>query len=163
MIQILNQENWGQSLLHVILEGNKSIEKEKGVCMDPIQDFQMKIPENCNNAPKKRVLKDYIIAFAKKDTEFINEYTSKDIVWNIVNDTTVQGRENVIRTVENKLTKRIIEIELITIITHGHTAAVNGTIKLEDDRIISFCNLYRFVSAGKNTIKEITSYVINNG
>jgi len=126
------------------------------------EDIMIVSPEDCGNAPKKRILKDFIIACAKKDIDFITEFTSKNIEWNIVSDKVVQGRENFVHLLENKLTNRIIEIELLNNITHGHTAAVNGTVKFEDNSIISFCNVYRFVSPGKNTIKEITSYVIKN-
>lgn|SRR5690606_12586159 len=126
------------------------------------QDMKIISPKDCDNAPKKRILKEFIIACAKKDIDFITEHTLTDINWTIVNDTTLLGREEVIHTLVNKMPKQIIEIELTNIITHGHTAAANGVVKFEDDRIYSFCNVYRFVSPGKNTLKEITSYVIKN-
>jgi hypothetical protein len=118
-------------------------------------------PVDCENAPKKRFLKELIEAFAVKDIPFVYEYTTEDIYWDIVNDITIQGHEKVVKVLENRLTSRILEIEILNIITHGKTASVNGTVKFEDNSIYSFCNVYTFVSAGKNTIKDITSYVIN--
>lgn len=124
------------------------------------EDFRVICPDDCGNAPKKRVLKEFIIACAKKDIGVLTEYSAENIEWTFVNDTVVQGREKIIQEIETKLTKKIIEVEILNIITHGHTAAANGKIELEDHSIYSFCHVYRFVSPGKNKIKEITSYVL---
>ncbi|WP_077212476.1 hypothetical protein [Bacillus dakarensis] len=78
--------------------------------------------------------------------------------WNEVNDISIQGHVEAKKILAT--TSRISQIEILNIITHGKTASVNGTVKFEDDNIYSFCNMYTFVSAGKNTVKEITSYVI---
>ena len=91
---------------------------------------------------------------------FVSEYTTEDIYWDIVNEISVQSQEEVTKVLENRTTSRIFEIEILNIITHGKTASVNGIFKLEDNNIYSFCNVYTFVSAGKNKVKEITSYVI---
>lgn len=127
------------------------------------EDIKVISPEDCGNAPKKRVLKELIIACAKKDFSVVTEYTAENIEWNVVNDAVVTGRDKVIQALENKLTKKIIQIEILNIITHGHTAAANGTVELEDHSVYSFCNVYRFVSPGKNKLKQITTYVIKMG
>lgn len=118
--------------------------------------------KDCGNAPKKRVLQEFIVACLKKDTDTISEFTSEKLIWTIVNDSTVQGRDSFIHALEGKIPKGVLELELLNVITHGHTAAVNGTLKFKDGTIYSFCNVYRFVSAGKNVLKEITSYVLKN-
>lgn len=124
------------------------------------QEIKITSPNDCGNAPKKRVLKEFIIAFAKNDIGFITESLSENVTWNLINECIIQGRDHVVKEVENKLTRKIVELEIHKIITHGYTAAANGSVKLEDNSFYSFCNVYAFVSAGKNTIKEITSYVI---
>ncbi len=122
------------------------------------QGIKIVSPPDCENAPKKKFLKNLIMAFATNDFLFVSEYTSEDIYWNIVNDISIQGHEEVVKALE--ITSRISEIEILNIITHGKRASVNGTLKFEGNNIYSFCNVYTFVSAGKNTIKEITSYLI---
>lgn len=117
-------------------------------------------PDDCGNSPKKKILKELIEAFAKNDVDFITEYCAENVKWDIVNDVQIQGLENVLHEYEKRLTSKIVEIELLNIITHGHVAAVNGTVKLANHNAYSFCNVYKFVSAGKKTIQEITSYVI---
>lgn len=124
------------------------------------QDMKITSPEDCGNSPKKKVLKEFIIAIAKKDMDFIIKSISNRVSWNTINEFTVQGKDNVIEAIENRVTLKIVELEIHKIITHGYTAGANGTVKLEDGSIYSFCNVYAFVSAGKNIIKEITSYVI---
>ncbi|QDP40369.1 hypothetical protein [Radiobacillus deserti] len=124
------------------------------------QGIKILCPADCENSPKKKVLKELIIAFSTKNSNTISKYTMKDICWNIVNDLTVQGNEKVAEVLENRITSKIVQIEILNIITHGKTASVNGTIILEDNTIYSFCNVYTFVSAGKSTIKEITTYAI---
>ncbi len=113
---------------------------------------------DCENSPKKKFLKEFIIAFATNDFLYVSENTSKDLYWDIVNNTLIKGHEEVKKVLAS--TSRISEIEIFTIITHGKTASINGTVRFGEDSVYSFCNVYTFVSAGKNTIKEITSYVI---
>ncbi len=125
------------------------------------QGIHIICPADCENAPKKRVLLELIKAFALIDISYISEFTTKDIKWEIVNDMTVQGQEKVVEVLEKRTTSKVVEIELLNTITHGKTASVNGIVKFEDKRIYAFCHVYTFVSAGKNTVKDITSYVIN--
>lgn len=124
------------------------------------QGIKIVSPADCENAPRKKFLKDLIRAFATNDFLFVSNYTTEDIYWDIVNEISVQSYEEVTKLLENRSTSRILEIEILNIITHGKTASVNGIFKLEDNNIYSFCNVYTFVSAGKNKVKEITSYVI---
>ncbi|GAB3798868.1 hypothetical protein [Virgibacillus kimchii] len=117
-------------------------------------------PSDCGNAPKKKVLRDFLVAFAVKDISFINEYTRVDIYWEIVNDMVIQGREEMVKLLDKRMVSPTLELEIHTVITHGKTASANGTLKLENNRVYAFSNVFNFVSAGKNTIKDITSYVI---
>lgn len=128
--------------------------------MDHYEEVTIVSPVDCGNSPKIKFLKELNVAFAKKDSTFIAEHFSEDVHWNIVNDISVQGKEKVISLLENKMTTKIVEVELLSIISHGNKGSVNGTIKMENKATYSFCNVYNFVSAGKKTIKGITSYVI---
>ncbi|MFD1021074.1 nuclear transport factor 2 family protein [Thalassobacillus hwangdonensis] len=117
-------------------------------------------PVDCDNAPKKKILKEFITAFATKDYTTIIKNSTEDISWTIVNDFTVQGTKEVTAVLDKRITKKIKEVDILNMITHGKTAAVNGTIQSEDNTNYSFCNVYTFKSAGKNTIKDITTYII---
>lgn len=117
-------------------------------------------PSDCGNAPKKVVLKDLIEAFAKNDREVIEKFCRKDVSWNIINDISVQGVDAIIDVLETKWPEEIEKLQLLNVITHGHTAAANGTASFTNGTTLAFCNVYKFVSPGKNLIKEMTSYVI---
>lgn len=49
---------------------------------------------NCENSPKMEFLKDFNIAFAKGNMEFLIENVTDKIVWNIIGDKKIEGKEN---------------------------------------------------------------------
>ncbi|PAV30961.1 hypothetical protein CIL05_04400 [Virgibacillus profundi] len=117
--------------------------------------------EDCGNAPKKQQLKDFNIAFAKNDLEFLMEYVTDDIIWNIVGEKQIKGKENFEEELRKMNTDIAEELQMTNIITHGKTGAVNGVLRFDKKKNYSFCDVYTFSSAGKKAkIKEITSYVI---
>lgn len=117
--------------------------------------------EDCGNAPKKTLLRDFNIAFARCDIDFILEHTTPDIIWQIVGDRIIRGQAqfaDVLRQLQNN---KATEIRLHNIITHGTTASANGILIFGEKRC-AFCDVYRFNSAAKSgKIKTITSYAID--
>lgn len=61
-------------------------------------------PEDCGNAPKKLILRDFNIAFYTGDKDFILDNISENITWNIIGDSIVQGKEEFIDKM-NKINK----------------------------------------------------------
>ena len=117
--------------------------------------------EDCGNAPKKALLKEVHIAFAEHDTAFILENVTDDIRWHIIGDKLIQGKSEVAAALETMKDEKVEELTINNIITHGKTAAVNGSTTLASGRTVAFCDVYGFDGHGKNAkIKEITSYVI---
>src|SRR5690606_14043097 len=49
---------------------------------------------NCGNSPKMTFLKEFNIAFAKNNLDFIIENVTDEIVWNIIGDRKIEGRED---------------------------------------------------------------------
>jgi ketosteroid isomerase-like protein len=52
------------------------------------------VEEDCGNAPKKLLLKELNIAFARGDSEKILSFVTDDIVWKIVGEKRLKGIEN---------------------------------------------------------------------
>lgn len=130
--------------------------------MEKIYESDLKImsPEDCGNAPKKGLLKELSIAFAKNDIEIITEMSSEHIYWNIIGEKLVQGKAQFIETLNDR-SHTVTELHIQNIITHGREGAINGTLILTDKKHVAFCDIYKFTNAGKNAkIKEITSYLI---
>ncbi|WP_187768019.1 nuclear transport factor 2 family protein [Paenibacillus sp. PL91] len=126
------------------------------------EELKVICAEDCGNAPKKKLIKEFNIAFANYDIGFISENISGEICWNLVGEQLViQGKDVLAATLEQMKNKKIIELQITSIITHGNTGAANGVIKYENAKTFAFCNVYIFSSAAKNAkIKDITSYVI---
>lgn len=121
---------------------------------------EVTVEENCGNAPKKEFLRDSKIAFAKENLEYVVDQVTDDITWHIVGDKRIEGKENFGKEIEAMSEVKATELVLNYIITHGRSAAVEGTIKLEDDSSYSFCEVYAFRGLKNPKIKEMTSYVI---
>ena len=124
------------------------------------EDVNVICTEDCGNAPKKLVLRDLNIAFARNDKAYILEQISDDVVWYIVGSKKVIGKDQFSKELSQMKLKKAIEIEINHIITHGNAAAANGVIRYIKGNY-SFCDVYLFNSFRKNAkIKEITSYII---
>lgn len=102
-------------------------------------------------------------AFAKSDTVFLIANVTDDIEWTVYGDKTISGIEDFKKTVEEMKTQSKVVMELDRIITHGNTAAVNGTMQMTESGKTS---TYAFadvcvLSGFKNPkIKRMKSYVI---
>ena len=92
--------------------------------------------ENCGNAPKKEILRDFNIAFAKCDTEAIIEQVTDTIVWRMVGDKQIEGKEEFAKELARMGGEQALELHIEHIITHGNTASANG--------VLTFANGQRF-------------------
>lgn len=126
------------------------------------QELKILCPVDCGNAPRKSILKSFNIAFAQKDMPFIADQITDDVQWNIVGSfPAIHGKNEFLEALTQMNISKTIELQITNIVTHGNTAAMNGVIKLENDKSYAFCTMYVFSSASKQAkIKEMTSYVI---
>ncbi|MCM3087575.1 nuclear transport factor 2 family protein [Bhargavaea ginsengi] len=113
-------------------------------------------PNDCGNAPKKKVLNELIIAMAGRNIEEVMPVLAEDVSWQVAGGRLLAGKEETAEFVS--AFPAIAELEILTIITHGKTAAANGRILTEKGVLHEFCHVFLFVSAGKHTIREITTY-----
>lgn len=116
--------------------------------------------DDCGNAPRKALLRDFNVAFAHNDAEAVLEPLSDEIVWTMVGDRTIRGKDAVARALaEMAGEKPALELRIDHIITHGTDAALDGVISFEGSRRIAFCDVYVFSSHAKSArINEMTSY-----
>lgn len=119
------------------------------------------VQPDCENAPKKELLRDFEIAFAKSDAPFILDAFADDIRWEMVGDQIIEGKEAAQAKLFEMLDGSIAELSLDVIITHGDEGAVQGTMQFADGTVFSFCDVYKFTSHGKDAkIMKLTSYVV---
>lgn len=113
---------------------------------------------DCGNSPKMAFLKEFNIAVAEQDRKFLMESVSDTIIWDIVGDKKIEGKENFAKELEK--IKKIAELTLLQILSHGKEGSVNGLIKQQDGEEYAFSNFYKFIGAKGSLIKSITTYLI---
>jgi hypothetical protein len=121
---------------------------------------KIKLQVDCGNAPKKLFLKDFYTSLTNCDTELFLINISKNIEWSIVGLKNVKGYVDFKNEMENQIYWNSLELELNSIITHGSEAAVSGIIISSDQTIYSFCDIYKFKSAGSFIIDSIRTFII---
>lgn len=119
------------------------------------------IVPNCGNAPRKCFLRDYNIAFATGNAEYVIAHASDDITWKIHGDRQIVGKEAFAKEVNMMKTYTADELVIQSIITHGREAAVSGEIKM-GEKSYSFCDVYRFTGNKGDMIKALDSFIIEN-
>jgi hypothetical protein len=115
---------------------------------------------NCGNSPKMEFLKEFNIAFANGNVEFIIESVTDEIIWNIIGDRKIEGKEKFSEELEKMKSEKATEIIRDQIVSHGKEGASNGIMKMQNGKKYAFSDFYKFKGVKGEKIKSITSYVI---
>jgi len=118
------------------------------------------IHADCGRAPKKQLLRDLNIAFAKADVEGILEFFRDDIRWRIMGEADLRGKEAVRAALEAMQEMVASELIIHSIITQGRAGAVNGLIRAEGGGSVAFCDICQFESPDGNKIQSMMSYAV---
>ncbi|OAN64653.1 DNA-binding protein [Balneola sp. EhC07] len=118
------------------------------------------VKPDCGNAPKKELLKQLNIAFARANSNFLADIVSDDIEWDIMGDQKVSGKEQFTRKLETLKSEKVSELMLDRILTHGKEGAANGIIKMENGNEYAFSDFYEFTGAKGTKVRSITSYIV---
>lgn len=114
---------------------------------------------DCGNAPRKEILRDFVVALAKRDSEQIASLLADNIVWTLVGERTLTGRDAVRKWVT--ALPEVDEVVFGSLLTHGRGASVDGVLRLVDGTQCGFCHVLRFTGAAKAAkILGVNSYVI---
>lgn len=122
--------------------------------------MEINIIPDCGNAPKKLVIRDFNIAFAKRDIHKILEMVSEEIEWTIVGEKSISGKEAFREEIENMNIQKAKSLSISHIITHGKLAAAHGEMTIPTGETISFADIYEFRSAGSKEIRKLISLMI---
>lgn len=115
---------------------------------------------DCGNSPKKKFIKEFNLAFAEGNTDYLIDCVTKDIVWDITGDKTIEGIEKFANAINEMKGAKVSELTIDKIVTHSKEGAVNGKIHMENGRNYAFADFYEFNTAKSTKIKRLTSYVI---
>lgn len=115
---------------------------------------------NCGNSPKMKFIKEFNIAFAKGNLEFLMENVTDDIVWNIIGNKKIEGKEKFTEELKKMKSEKVIELIIEQILSHGKEGASNGIMKMKNGKKYAFSDFYVFKNTKSTDLKLITSYVI---
>ena len=122
--------------------------------------MKIKSDLNCKNSPKRGTLRDFNIAFAEGNLDKLKIMVSNDVVWHMVGDKTVTGKEAFMQVCDEMDKYEAEALHFYSIITHGNEGAVNGMLEMKDGEKVHFCDVYTFKSAGDPLISKIYSYAV---
>lgn len=118
------------------------------------------IPENCGNAPRKMVIRDFLIALYSRDSDAVIATLRDDIEWHIVGSRILSTAAQVCEWMRAQAP--VSELKLHTIITHGTDCGADGTIRFADGSQSHFNHIIVFAGHGKNAkLKELRTYIID--
>ena len=123
--------------------------------------MKINIQADCGNSPKRELLRDLTIYFVSYDLEKAMEYMDENVVWTLVGDKPIEGKEPFEASLKEMMNNEAKELTIYSIVTHGKEAAVNGEMTMEDGNVFGFADFYEFASAGSSKVKSIKSYVIH--
>jgi len=113
------------------------------------------------NSPRQGWLRNFNVAFIEGDIEKTLGFVAEDIVWELVGEGTIEGREGMRAWLRSMAGKKARRVELKHFITHGRTAAINGSYEMEGGSRFEFCDVYEFLDTRNDSpIKHYTSYVV---
>ncbi len=118
------------------------------------------VRDDCGNAPKKEIIKQLNIAFARSDVETLSEMVTDDIVWEIKGDKTIEGKEAFVDELNGMKDAPVTEYIIDRVLTHGIEGAASGEIIMEDGKRYAYSDFYYFNRAKSSKIKSITSYLV---
>ena len=128
--------------------------------MSPGRRPKITVHADCDGAPKKQLLRDLNIAFARADVEGILDFFSDDICWRIIGAAEYRGKEAVRKGLTAMADLVISELAIHSIIADGREGAINGVITSEGGASVAFCDVCQFAGAPGAGIKTLTSYAI---
>ena len=122
--------------------------------------MKIQVHADCNNESRKLIIRDFNVAFAKGKRSIIINSVSPDINWTVYGDFELTGKKAFEQEIDKMLKyPRPKELIIDSIISHGAESLANGIIVMEDNSY-AFCDVYKFVNAKSEMLKEIKSYVI---
>lgn len=113
---------------------------------------------------KEEFLRNFNEAFVQNDINFIIDSTTDDVLWTMVGDKTIRGKDDLAKSMNEMKETSGLTINVDSMIIDGDKAAVDGTMSFEDKegnrKTYGFCDCYKFRNDGDLKISEMRSYII---
>lgn len=114
----------------------------------------------CDNAPKRRIIRDYLVLLWMENKNNLLEVITEDVSLHRVDTEPVQGIDAAVTTV-NPEKEPLSSLEITRILSHGKEGAAHGVITFNTGAQVHFAEFYTFESNKKDArIKTITRYIL---
>lgn len=121
---------------------------------------KISLKTDCGHSPKREFLKDFNVAFGKGNVKFLTENVTEDVIWDMIGDKTIEGKDDYSNAINKMKDKKVSELVIEKIVTHGKEGAVSGIMKMQNGKKYAFSDFYEFSGAKGAKVKSIISYVI---
>ena len=119
------------------------------------------ISEDAQNAPHISFIKDFNLAFAKCDTDFIRNAFTDDARWEMVGEQRWEGKDQIAAALEGMSDGEASELVIELILSEGNRCVSNGSLVYPDGRSIAYCDVYTFSGEGDDMkIQSLKAYAI---
>lgn len=118
------------------------------------------VETDCGNAPRKEFLKQFHIAIANGDLNFVANNTMDTIQWELVGKQVISNKEDFEKGIVESPLWDVKKLVIDTIITHGNEASATGSVVTEDDLEFAFSKVYVFKGFKGTLLKSIRTYLI---
>ncbi|AQY52146.1 DNA-binding domain-containing protein [Listeria weihenstephanensis FSL R9-0317] len=134
--------------------GNPTKSASSGVGFAVFCDF------DCDNAPKKRIIRDYLVASASGDRAALESVLEESFVWTVPGEFEIKGRDKFIaELVANLQAVSILEVQ--SLLSHGKEGSAHGTVTNKKGKHVYFSDIFTFQSNKPDAkISKLTSFVV---
>lgn len=116
------------------------------------------VPERCGNAPRKAVIRDFIIDLYSGHVPEATALLTESVQWERAGGDVLNDLQEVEAWLSSASLPR--ELQIKTVLTHGTDCGVDGMVTYADGTRERFCHIVFFTGGAKTArIKEVRSYV----
>lgn len=122
----------------------------------------MKITYNqdASGSTRKNLLYDITLLFVQYKVDTLKNYFDEDIVWALVGDSPIVGKDNFTNALRKMGANKANELTIHDIMVDSKSGAVHGEMTMEDGTQYGFSDFYIFTSSERTLIKSIRSYIV---
>ncbi|WP_300345627.1 nuclear transport factor 2 family protein [Nesterenkonia sp.] len=118
------------------------------------------MPADCGNAPRKIVIRDFLIALYDHDADSVLTHLDDAVEWHIIGDRVLHGHEEVAAWLATE--RAAAQLTIHSVITHGTDCGADGIVESATNSKLAFSHVLIFKGHSKTApIKTLRSYSIH--
>ena len=118
------------------------------------------LPNDCENAPKRRIIKNFIVSLYQKHWCELAVMLDEKFLLIPVGHSTITELEELKKFYS--LIENIETLNIVDILSHGKFGACQGKLHFKNNSNMYFAYFFEFKSAATSTITQLTAYLITS-